>query len=136
MKKSLAVALIFLAGSMLGQTKKKLQAFTISTPSGGPPNVTLNWGASATSGVTYNVYASATQGGEKKPVLANVNSLTYTDTSLTFNSQRFYEVTACLGCKADGTGGAESTPTNEVSVLIPMQPSPPGTLQTPIIVYP
>jgi fibronectin type 3 domain-containing protein len=105
---------------------------------GSPPTVQLNWGASPTNGVSYNVYDSATSGGEKKPVLGNIagGATMFTDTTLSFGITRFYEVTACTGCKADGTGGAESTPTNEVSVQIPVQPSPPGTLQTPLVLYP
>jgi hypothetical protein len=118
----------------IGLHLRIVPAFTI----GSPPSVNLTWGASPTAGVSYNVYAAATSGGEKKPVLGNVagGAVTFTDTTLAFGITRFYEVTACTGCKADGTGGAESTPTNEVSVQIPVQPSAPGTLQTPIVVYP
>lgn len=132
--KKLSIICLLLLVSSLASSQTKLSA---KAGIGQAPTVQLSWGASATQGVSYNVYAATTQGGEKKPVLANVTgALTFTDTTLAFGISRFYEVTACTGCKADGTGGAESTPTNEVSVQIPVQPSAPGTLQTPIVVYP
>lgn len=103
---------------------------------GAPPSVQLSWQPSTTTGVSYNVYDATVSKGEAKPVLGNTTATTFTDTTLQFGVTRYYAVTACAGCASNGTGGAESTMTNEVSVQIPVQPAPPGTLAPPNVVYP
>jgi hypothetical protein len=136
----IVVLLLLTAMAALGQAAKPvvtLKAKVVPAGPGSPPSVGLSWIASPTSGVSYNVYDAATAGGEVKPALANViGATTYTDTTLAFGMARFYVIRACSGCKPDGTGGAESTPTNEVSVQIPLQPLPPGTLAPPTVLYP
>lgn len=69
---------------------------------------TLNWNASSTSGVTYNVYRAPASGSPLTPsgifvLVKNVSLLTYVDIPLSASSSFCYQVTA-----TDGT--LESTP--------------------------
>lgn len=88
-------------------------SFTAAAQS--PHSVSLNWGASPTTGVAgYNVYRSTVSGS----LFARVNSslvagLTYTDSSVQNGTTYFYVATA-----VDGSGN-ESIFSNQVSAAIP-----------------
>ena len=81
-------------------------------------SVKLDWGASATPGVTYDVYRGTTPGGEgSTPINTSaITGLTFTDNSP--------GTSACWVVKAK-LGGLWSDPSNEVCVTYP---SAPGTL--------
>ena len=105
MKKVLA--LLLLTFSAFAQTQHK---------------VILTWGASPTSGVTYDVYRATTAGAcGTTPLATGITSLTYTDATVISGSTYFYAV------DASGSGG-KSACTNEVQVLIPVPPQPPTNL--------
>jgi hypothetical protein len=84
----------------------------------GARNVLLTWGASSTSGVTYNVYrctgscASPLTGFTQ--IKTGVNALTYTDDdpALVSGTTYFYAITAALT-------GVESDPSNVASATVP-----------------
>lgn len=111
--------------------KLKLFAVTIllsslawaNTP--GKHSVTLNWTASTTSGVTYNLYRGAAAGvcsGNPTPYATGITSAQFVDTaSLTDGQTVFYNVSAVKG-------GGESACDGEVQVQIPVLPAPPSSL--------
>ncbi len=103
---------IFLtAGLVLG-------LFPLSTCFGQTHTVKLDWGASATPGVTYNVYRGNSPGAESTTALNStpLSTLTFLDTSAGTSS--CWIVKAQLGTLLSG-------PSNEVCVTYP---SAPGTL--------
>lgn len=69
---------------------------------------TLNWQASTTTGVTYNVRRGSALGGTKATVASGLSTLTYVDNNLAANTQFCYDVTA------SAAGLNDSTPSNEV----------------------
>ena len=83
----------------------------------------LNWTASTTPSVTYNVYRAATAGGEKfgSPLATGVSALTYTDTSVTAGQNVCYTVTAV-------SGSNESAFSNEACGTVPTNPNAPSAL--------
>lgn len=88
---------------------------TVITLSGtGTHSVQLSWGASSTSGVTYNVYRGTASGAEGATPInpGSVSGLNFTDTSVTSGVTYFYVV------KAVNSGGT-STASNEVQAAIP-----------------
>lgn len=70
---------------------------------------TLVWGASSTTGATYNVYHAASLTGAFTVLKANVAALTYVDDNLPANTD-----TGCYRITAIATGFSESDPTNTV----------------------
>jgi chitodextrinase len=72
--------------------------------------VTLSWTASATAGVTYNIYRGADL------VATGITSTQYSDSSVTPSSGYNYRVTA-----ANAAG--ESTPSNILAVTVPANPN-------------
>jgi hypothetical protein len=82
------------------------------TPSN-PPQVVLNWDASASQVVGYRVYRSQTSSGSYNLLSGAVSSLTYTDTSVSSGSTYYYVVTAV------DSAGVESIYSNQVSAAIP-----------------
>ena len=80
----------------------------------GSHTVTLNWTASTTSGVNYNVYRSATSGGPytKLTTSAPIGAITYTDGTVVAGLTYYYVTTAI------NTAG-ESGYSNEATALIP-----------------
>lgn len=97
-------------------------------------SVTLNWGASTVTGSTvvskYNIYRSATPGGEVAGTplasTANGSALTYTDTTVAGGQTYYYTITGfCQICSA---GKQESAMSNEFKAAIPAdQVGPPGS---------
>lgn len=91
----------------------------------GKHSVVLNWTASTTAGVTYNLYRGSAAGvcnGNPAPYQTGISGTTFTDTAnLTDGQTIFYNVSAVKG-------GAESTCDGELQVLIPVLPAPPSGL--------
>ena len=79
-------------------------------------NVTLTWGASTTSGVTYNVYRSSTSGTETSnaPIATGITTTSYVDGSVAPGTY-YYEVTAST---TSGGTIVSSSPSNEASASI------------------
>jgi fibronectin type 3 domain-containing protein len=73
--------------------------------------INLSWQASPTSGVTYNVYSSASSGFKPSPselIASGISKTAYSDNGLPPSTTRYYLVTASVS-------GAESVPTNQAS---------------------
>jgi hypothetical protein len=89
----------------------------------GKHSVTLNWTASTTSGVTYNVYKGSAAGvctGTPTPYATGVSGTQFIDqVGLSDGQTLFYNVSAVKG-------GAESACDGEVQVQIPVLPAPPS----------
>jgi hypothetical protein len=88
---------------------------TVVTLTGtGQHNVVLNWTASPTGGVTYNIFRGTTAGGEgTTPVnAAPVTTTTYTDSNVTAGVNYFYTVEAV-------NSAGSSAPSNEASATVP-----------------
>ena len=81
-------------------------------------NVSLAWTASATTGVTYDVYRATSSGGTYSKINgAAVSDTTFTDTTSAFDTEYFYKVRAVKS-------GRESANSNEASVTtVPAAPS-------------
>jgi fibronectin type 3 domain-containing protein len=77
---------------------------------GNQGSVRLTWAASATAGVTYNVYRGTASGGEVV-YKTGVSGTQYTDNDVQSRVAYYYRVTA-----VNATGG-ESQPSNEASAL-------------------
>jgi hypothetical protein len=76
--------------------------------------VTLNWVASLTPNVTYNVYRAGSSGGQYTKLAGTaMNTVTYTDTSVAAGQTYYYVTTA-----VDGSGN-ESTKSNEAPAVVP-----------------
>jgi hypothetical protein len=76
--------------------------------------VTLNWTASTTPGVSYNVYRSTTSGGPyAKLTTTPLAALTYVDSGVVAGQTYYYVTTA-----VDGTG-TESVKSNEAQGAVP-----------------
>ena len=96
----------------------------------------FSWTASASvSGVTvagYNLYCSATSGGETGTPAVNgatlITGTSYTDLSVTPGTQQFCVVTAATAGSAQ-----QSAFSNEVSFTTPSNPAPPTGLTVPIV---
>jgi fibronectin type 3 domain-containing protein len=86
----------------------------ISLSGTGTDSVLLQWAASPTGGVTYNVYRGTSSGGESATPIntSPVSSTSYTDTNVTSGQTYFYIVEA-----VDSYGN--STASNEVQATIP-----------------
>lgn len=91
-------------------------------------SVLLTWTASATSGVTYNVYRSLTSGSCKTTTVATgLTATTFTDNAVTNGSTYFYSVDAQNG------GGKSACTSPDVQVLIPIDPpAPPSGLNATV----
>jgi hypothetical protein len=75
--------------------------------------VTLNWTASTTPNVTYNVYRGTTSGGPYTKLTSSpVSAVAYTDSTI-FAGQTYYYVTTAIAA------GAESAYSNEASAAVP-----------------
>lgn len=88
---------------------------TVSVISAVAHNVVLNWGASGTAGVSYNVYRASTVGGGY--VLLNSQPLTvlsYTDSTVRSGNNYVYAVAAV------DAAGAQSPLTSPVPAAIPI----------------
>lgn len=88
-------------------------------------SVTLNWNASSTPGVSYNIYRGTAAGGpysklDSAPISGGI--LTYTDTTGTGGIKYFYVATAI------DASGSESAFSNEVSATFLGAPSAPTGL--------
>ena len=78
-----------------------------------PHSVSLNWVASTTPNVTYNIYRTATSSMYSSTPLASSGATTsYTDITVQFGQTYYYVVTA-------SSAGSESVPSNEVPATIP-----------------
>jgi len=97
-------------------------------PRGSGKNVVLNWVASTTSGVTYNVYriveACTTANPFTRINASPVAALTYTDPDVPTGTICYY-VTSYL----QSASTPESVPSNKAEVTIIVQPNPPQNLQ-------
>lgn len=104
-----------------------------NTVMAGPHSVTLSWQAPAANSNTacvvtaYNVYRSATPGGEIIPNHLNTlpipsGTTTYTDSTVKSGETWYYEATSFgLGCTTP-----ESVFSNEFKAVIPVDPTQPG----------
>ncbi len=78
-----------------------------------PHYVTLNWTASTTPNVTYNIYRSTTSGSySQTPLASSGTAMTYTDMSVTAGITYYYVVTAV-------SSAGESAHSNETPATIP-----------------
>ena len=69
-------------------------SWTVTPPSAGH-QVTLNWNASTTPSVTYNVYRGRVSGGPYSQINPSaVTALSYVDTSVAAGQAYYYVVTA------------------------------------------
>ena len=75
-------------------------------------SVSLNWAASSTPNVTYNVYRSVTSGSYSTPLASSGTATSYTDTAVQAGQNYYYVVTAV-------SGGTESAHSNEVPATVP-----------------
>ena len=84
-------------------------------PVTGLHTVALNWTASTTSGVTYNVYRATTSGGYNygAPLATGISATSFTDCAVALGQAYFYVIRA-----VDGSGN-QSVNSSEVSVTIP-----------------
>jgi hypothetical protein len=91
----------------------------------GKHSVSLNWTASTTSGVTYNLYRGTSAGvcnGTPTPYQTGITAAQFVDTvGLTDGATLFYNVSAVKG-------GAESACDGELQVQIPILPQAPSGL--------
>jgi sugar lactone lactonase YvrE len=81
------------------------------TAAGGSSHINLAWTASATGGVTYNVYASTSNGfapSASNRIASGVSTANYAAASLTPSTTYYFRVTAV-------NAGGESAPTNQAS---------------------
>jgi hypothetical protein len=76
--------------------------------------VSLNWTASTTSGVTYNVYRATTSGGYNysAPLATGISGTSYTDCSVTLGQAYYYVIESV-------SGTISSVPSTEVTVTVP-----------------
>jgi len=98
-----------------------------AVPCAAQTSVSLSWDASATPGVSYNLYRTKTTGGcaVVGPACVKINTaaisvLTYAD-SVTGSGRWFYTV------RAIDADGIESANSNELAVILP--PSAPANLR-------
>ncbi len=75
-------------------------------------SVTLNWVASTTPGVTYNVYRRSTSGTYSSPLASSISTTSYTDSTVQSGQTYYYVVTAA-------NSGGESARSNEAPAAIP-----------------
>lgn len=98
-------------------------AASANTP--GKRSVSLSWAASATPGVTYNLYRATTANvcsGTPTPLATGISGTTFTDSTVALNTTYFYNVSAV------GTGG-ESACDGEVTAQVPdITTAPPSGL--------
>lgn len=95
-----------------------------SVAKAGPHTVTLNWVASTTPGVTYNVLRSTTTGTETS-LATGITAVTYVDSTVVAGQTYFYEVVA-----VDASNNA-SVPSNEVQAVVkPDAPTNPTILNS------
>jgi len=87
---------------------------TIPLSGTGTHSVLLQWTASTTAGVTYNVFRGTSSGGEgTTPINSSpVSTTSYTDTNVTSGQTYFYTVEAV-------DSGGSSVPSNEAQAKIP-----------------
>jgi fibronectin type 3 domain-containing protein len=87
----------------------------ISVSGTGTHSVVLQWTASATAGVNYNVYRGLSLDNYSLITTSPISGTTYTDTDPTLQSGStyYYVVTAV------NSSGVESTDSNAVSAQIP-----------------
>jgi Abnormal spindle-like microcephaly-assoc'd, ASPM-SPD-2-Hydin len=84
------------------------------TPTPGTHNVRLAWNPSSTASVGYRLYRSESSGGPYVSVNgANIESLSYEDTSVSAGTTYYYVVTAV------NSAGQESVYSNQASAAIP-----------------
>jgi len=88
-------------------------AAVASSPASSSHSVSLQWTASATPGVKYNVYRGTSPGSYSKITAPPISGVMYTDTDVQAGWMYYYVVTAV------DSSGVESTDSNEVSVQIP-----------------
>jgi fibronectin type 3 domain-containing protein len=100
---------IVTAISQADTTKSATATVTVAAPH----SVTLNWSASSTAGVTYDVYRGTISGGPYSLLSSNLTSTTYKDANVQSGSTYYYVVTA-----VDSAG--QSPYSNMVQAAIPM----------------
>jgi fibronectin type 3 domain-containing protein len=84
---------------------------------GSPHTVTLNWTASTTPNVSYNIYRSGTSNGTYNKIgSVGVGVLTYTDTTALAGETYFYVATAV---DSSNNESAYSSPPVQATVLFP-----------------
>ena len=109
---------------------KRLALFVVllfAVPCAAQTSVSLSWDASATPGVSYNLYRTKTAAGCAtagpgciKVNTAPISALTFSDT-VAASGRWFYVV------RAVDVDGVESVNSNELAVILP--PSPPSNLK-------
>lgn len=75
--------------------------------------VSLNWAASTTSGVTYNVYRATSSGGYNysSPLATGISGTSYSDCSVALGQAYYYVVRAVDGSGNQSANSAETTAT-------------------------
>lgn len=113
MKRALLAVLLLLVSAGFAQAQGAPGSVTWT---GTPHGNALTWTASATAGVTYNLYRGTVSGGPYAKVnTAPIATLTFTDlnSNLTVSTQYFYVATAV------DSNGNESAYSNQASVVTP-----------------
>jgi len=117
------IALAILCSALVGL----IPVFSQTTHS-----VTLNWSASPTTGVKYNVYRNTAATGTYAKIASDVGALTYTDSSGTGGTSYYYQVTAVCDttttCPAGISG--ESAPLSGGPFLFLGNPAAPAGVLT------
>lgn len=117
-----AVLFVVLLSSLVlsAQTVKVVRRPRAMAVTGGSTHqVALSWSCT-TPGVTYNVYRGTAQGNETLNATGQ-SGTTYVDTTVVGGTTYWYYVTAVLN-------GDESSGSNEVSAVVPNNPTAPSGL--------
>ena len=93
-------------------------------------SITVQWGASPTSGVAYNVYRGTTSTGPFTKVGSDVTALKYIDTSGTGGTTYYYQITAICDttttCPTGIVGESDPTPPSVGVTFLASPAAPPA----------
>jgi fibronectin type 3 domain-containing protein len=120
MKQAVLFVFLLFTLSLSAQTVNVVRRPRSMAITGGSTHqVSLSWG-DTTPGVTFNVYRGSAQGNETLYATGQ-SAATYVDTNVVGGTTYWYYVTAVLS-------GDESAGSNEVSAVVPNNPTPPTGL--------
>ena len=109
-------------GGSGGSTPPPAAPSNLTAKAASSSQINLAWSASATAGVTYNVYSSQTSGfapSSSNRIATGVSTATYQNTGLAASTTYYYLVTAV-------NAGGESSPAGQASATTQAPPAPPG----------
>ena len=115
MRNAIATLVMIISLSSAAHAQGRLRATATSH------SVILNWAASTTPGVSYNVYRGPSAAGPFVVISKSVAALTYTDNLVAIGTSYVYYLTAvcpATGCPAGMAAGSEGQPSNQVSVSV------------------